>query len=92
MCVRKGSVADSEETPQPGGDSLEVIPGSKLLWRIAPRPVNSTQVSSRKRKNICLVSRSHRLHYGFVHAQDVQLHNIRDATQRAGQRDRRRDS
>uniref|UniRef100_A0A672JVN9 Oxysterol-binding protein n=1 Tax=Sinocyclocheilus grahami TaxID=75366 RepID=A0A672JVN9_SINGR len=28
----------------PGGDSLEVIPGSQLLWRIAPRPVNSAQM------------------------------------------------
>ncbi|XP_042568245.1 oxysterol-binding protein-related protein 1-like [Cyprinus carpio] len=36
--------SDSEETPQPGGDSLEVIPGSQLLWRIAPRPVNSAQM------------------------------------------------
>lgn len=41
---KQASVADSEETPQPGGDSLEVIPGSQLLWRIAPRPVNSTQM------------------------------------------------
>uniref|UniRef100_A0A673NDW6 Oxysterol-binding protein n=1 Tax=Sinocyclocheilus rhinocerous TaxID=307959 RepID=A0A673NDW6_9TELE len=36
--------SDSEETPQLGGDSLEVIPGSQLLWRIAPRPVNSAQM------------------------------------------------
>lgn len=28
----------------------------------------------------------------FAHVKDVQLHNIRNATQRAGQRDRRRDS
>ncbi|XP_056303759.1 oxysterol-binding protein-related protein 1 isoform X2 [Danio aesculapii] len=38
--------SDSEETPQPGGDSLEVIPGSHLLWRIAPRPANSAQMYS----------------------------------------------
>ncbi|TRY94399.1 hypothetical protein DNTS_027940 [Danionella cerebrum] len=38
--------SDTEETPQPGGDSLEVIPGSRLLWRIAPRPANSTQMYS----------------------------------------------
>lgn len=36
--------SESEETPQPGGDSLDVIPGSHLLWRIAPRPANSTQM------------------------------------------------
>uniref|UniRef100_A0A672QC92 Oxysterol-binding protein n=1 Tax=Sinocyclocheilus grahami TaxID=75366 RepID=A0A672QC92_SINGR len=36
--------SDSEETPQLDGDSLEVIPGSQLLWRIAPRPVNSAQM------------------------------------------------
>uniref|UniRef100_A0A8C2D2V4 Oxysterol-binding protein n=1 Tax=Cyprinus carpio TaxID=7962 RepID=A0A8C2D2V4_CYPCA len=36
--------SDSEETPQSGGDLLEVIPGSQLLWRIAPRPVNSVQM------------------------------------------------
>lgn len=38
---------DSEETPQPGGDSLDVIPGSQLLWRIPPRPANSVQVCSK---------------------------------------------
>uniref|UniRef100_A0A8C1AJI0 Oxysterol-binding protein n=1 Tax=Cyprinus carpio carpio TaxID=630221 RepID=A0A8C1AJI0_CYPCA len=36
--------SDSEETLQSGGDLLEVIPGSQLLWRIAPRPVNSVQM------------------------------------------------
>ncbi|XP_059399305.1 oxysterol-binding protein-related protein 1 isoform X1 [Carassius carassius] len=36
--------SDAEETPQLGGDSLEVIPGSQLLWRIAPRPENSAQM------------------------------------------------
>ncbi|RXN37280.1 oxysterol-binding -related 1-like protein [Labeo rohita] len=41
---QSSQTSDSEETPQPGGDSLEVIPGSQLLWRIAPRPVNSTQM------------------------------------------------
>ncbi|KAI2650443.1 Oxysterol-binding protein-related protein 1 [Labeo rohita] len=42
---QSSQTSDSEETPQPGGDSLEVIPGSQLLWRIAPRPVNSTQLN-----------------------------------------------
>ncbi|XP_016317673.1 oxysterol-binding protein-related protein 1 [Sinocyclocheilus anshuiensis] len=41
---QSSQTSDSEETPQPGGDSLEVIPGSQLLWRIAPRPVNSAQM------------------------------------------------
>ncbi|XP_051549774.1 oxysterol-binding protein-related protein 1 isoform X2 [Myxocyprinus asiaticus] len=40
------TVADSEETNQLGGNSLEVIPGSQLLWRITPRPANSTQMYS----------------------------------------------
>ncbi|XP_051977534.1 oxysterol-binding protein-related protein 1-like isoform X2 [Xyrauchen texanus] len=44
---KQSSVAESEETPQQGGgDSLEVIPGSQLLWRIAPRPANSAQMYS----------------------------------------------
>ncbi|XP_051551012.1 oxysterol-binding protein-related protein 1-like isoform X2 [Myxocyprinus asiaticus] len=43
---KQASVAESEETPQLGGDSLEVIPGSQLLWRIAPRPANSAQMYS----------------------------------------------
>lgn len=43
---QSSQTSDSEETPQQGGDSLEVIPGSQLLWRIAPRPVNSAQVCS----------------------------------------------
>uniref|UniRef100_A0AAY4DT48 Oxysterol-binding protein n=1 Tax=Denticeps clupeoides TaxID=299321 RepID=A0AAY4DT48_9TELE len=36
----------SEDTPMPESDSVEVIPGSQLLWRIAPRPPNSTQMYS----------------------------------------------
>ncbi|XP_051979637.1 oxysterol-binding protein-related protein 1 isoform X2 [Xyrauchen texanus] len=40
------TVADSEETTQQAGNSLEVIPGSQLLWRIIPRPANSTQMYS----------------------------------------------
>ncbi|XP_021329131.1 oxysterol-binding protein-related protein 1 isoform X1 [Danio rerio] len=43
---KQSQSSDSEETPQPGGDSLEVIPGSQLLWRIAPRPANSAQMYS----------------------------------------------
>ncbi|XP_072516337.1 oxysterol-binding protein-related protein 1 isoform X3 [Salminus brasiliensis] len=43
---KQGSSAEAEESPQPGGDSLEVIPGSQLLWKIAPRPANSAQMYS----------------------------------------------
>lgn len=30
--------------PMPDSESVSVIPGSVLLWRIAPRPPNSAQV------------------------------------------------
>uniref|UniRef100_A0A671UIM1 Oxysterol-binding protein n=1 Tax=Sparus aurata TaxID=8175 RepID=A0A671UIM1_SPAAU len=47
---KKGSKAASseaqEEVPSPAADTVEVIPGSQLLWRIAPRPANSTQMYS----------------------------------------------
>ncbi|XP_063056950.1 oxysterol-binding protein-related protein 1 isoform X2 [Engraulis encrasicolus] len=39
-----GSGADS--SPLPESDTVDVIPGSQLLWRIAPRPPNSTQMYS----------------------------------------------
>lgn len=45
--IFQGSSVEAEETPQPGVDSVEVIPGSQLLWKIAPRPANSTQVIHR---------------------------------------------
>ncbi|XP_066503600.1 oxysterol-binding protein-related protein 1 isoform X2 [Hoplias malabaricus] len=38
------SSVENQENPQPGGDSLEVIPGSQLLWKITPRPANSAQM------------------------------------------------
>uniref|UniRef100_A0A1A8N9A4 Oxysterol-binding protein n=3 Tax=Nothobranchius TaxID=28779 RepID=A0A1A8N9A4_9TELE len=41
-----GSGVDQEEVPSPAADTVEVIPGSQLLWRIAPRPANSTQMYS----------------------------------------------
>ncbi|XP_042371608.1 oxysterol-binding protein-related protein 1-like [Plectropomus leopardus] len=45
---RKGSKAgcseDQEEVPSPAADTVEMIPGSQLLWRIAPRPANSAEV------------------------------------------------
>uniref|UniRef100_A0A8B9LAT5 Oxysterol-binding protein n=1 Tax=Astyanax mexicanus TaxID=7994 RepID=A0A8B9LAT5_ASTMX len=43
---KQGSSAEAEESPQQGGDSLEVIPGSQLLWKIDPRPANSAQMYS----------------------------------------------
>ncbi|XP_047443625.1 oxysterol-binding protein-related protein 1 isoform X2 [Mugil cephalus] len=48
---KKGSKAScsedhQEEVPSPAADTVEVIPGSQLLWRIAPRPANSTQMYS----------------------------------------------
>ncbi|XP_053178807.1 oxysterol-binding protein-related protein 1 isoform X2 [Scomber japonicus] len=35
-----------EDVPSPAADTVEMIPGSQLLWRIAPRPANSTQMYS----------------------------------------------
>ncbi|XP_054904314.1 oxysterol-binding protein-related protein 1 isoform X2 [Poeciliopsis prolifica] len=44
---KAGSSGDQEGVPSPAAsDTVEVIPGSQLLWRIAPRPVNSTQMYS----------------------------------------------
>uniref|UniRef100_A0A3B5LQ53 Oxysterol-binding protein n=1 Tax=Xiphophorus couchianus TaxID=32473 RepID=A0A3B5LQ53_9TELE len=38
--------AGKQGVPSPASDTVEVIPGSQLLWRIAPRPANSTQMYS----------------------------------------------
>lgn len=35
---------ESDEMPMPDSESVFVIPGSILLWRIAPRPPNSAQM------------------------------------------------
>lgn len=43
---KEGSSAESEESQQPSGDSVEEIPGSQLLWKIKPRPANSAQMYS----------------------------------------------
>ncbi|XP_032381860.1 oxysterol-binding protein-related protein 1 isoform X2 [Etheostoma spectabile] len=47
---KKGSQAgcsgDQEEVPSPAADTVEMIPGSQLLWRIAPRPANSAEMYS----------------------------------------------
>nr|XP_015209327.1 PREDICTED: oxysterol-binding protein-related protein 1 isoform X1 [Lepisosteus oculatus] len=38
------SAEDPDEMPRPDAESVQVIPGSELLWRIAPRPPNSAQM------------------------------------------------
>lgn len=43
--LRLGS-EEQEEVPQPDLDTVQVIPGSQLLWRISPRPANSAQMYS----------------------------------------------
>ncbi|XP_068599239.1 oxysterol-binding protein-related protein 1 [Brachionichthys hirsutus] len=42
----EGCSDDKEEVPSPTTDTVEVIPGSQLLWRISPRPINSSQMYS----------------------------------------------
>ncbi|XP_077574023.1 oxysterol-binding protein-related protein 1-like [Stigmatopora nigra] len=39
-----GKSGNMEDVPSQLADSVDVIPGSRLLWRIAPRPANSTQM------------------------------------------------
>uniref|UniRef100_A0A8C7TEG8 Oxysterol-binding protein n=1 Tax=Oncorhynchus mykiss TaxID=8022 RepID=A0A8C7TEG8_ONCMY len=34
---------EPEEMPLPDGDTVQVIPGSELIWRIVPRPDNSAE-------------------------------------------------
>ncbi|XP_063779678.1 oxysterol-binding protein-related protein 1 isoform X1 [Pseudophryne corroboree] len=41
---QSGSTEEPDEMPLPDCESVQVIPGSKLLWRIAPRPSNSAQM------------------------------------------------
>ncbi|KAM9761468.1 oxysterol-binding protein-related protein 1 isoform 2-T2 [Menidia menidia] len=43
---KAGGGGDQEDVPSPAADTVEAIPGSQLLWRIAPRPANSTQMYS----------------------------------------------
>ncbi|KAJ0032223.1 hypothetical protein NQD34_002304 [Periophthalmus magnuspinnatus] len=42
----KSGGEEQEEVPSPAADTVQMIPGSQLLWRIAPRPPNSTQMYS----------------------------------------------
>ncbi|XP_074132862.1 oxysterol-binding protein-related protein 1 isoform X2 [Sminthopsis crassicaudata] len=39
-----GTSEEPDEMPLPDSESVHVIPGSVLLWRIAPRPPNSAQM------------------------------------------------
>uniref|UniRef100_A0A668A4J9 Oxysterol-binding protein n=1 Tax=Myripristis murdjan TaxID=586833 RepID=A0A668A4J9_9TELE len=43
---KQGCGEEPEEIPLPDAETVEVIPGSQLLWRIAPRPANSAQMYS----------------------------------------------
>lgn len=40
-----GNTEEPDEMPLPDSESVYVIPGSILLWKITPRPPNSAQVS-----------------------------------------------
>ncbi|XP_061095920.1 oxysterol-binding protein-related protein 1 isoform X2 [Conger conger] len=42
---RSGS-EEQEEVPLTDAETVQIIPGSQLLWRISPRPANSTQMYS----------------------------------------------
>ncbi|XP_028299862.1 oxysterol-binding protein-related protein 1 isoform X3 [Gouania willdenowi] len=42
--AKAGCSDEQEEPPSPTSDTVNVIPGSQLLWRIAPRPANSAQM------------------------------------------------
>lgn len=51
-----GGSDEPEEVPLPDSETVCVIPGSVLLWRIAPRPANSTQVrKNHLEKKLCFV-------------------------------------
>ncbi|XP_017950546.1 oxysterol-binding protein-related protein 1 isoform X3 [Xenopus tropicalis] len=39
-----GNAEEPDEMPLPDSESVQVIPGSTQLWRIAPRPPNSAQM------------------------------------------------
>uniref|UniRef100_A0A8D3E6E7 Oxysterol-binding protein n=1 Tax=Scophthalmus maximus TaxID=52904 RepID=A0A8D3E6E7_SCOMX len=40
---KKGSKREPEEMPPPDAETVQVIPGSELLWKITPRPENSAK-------------------------------------------------
>ncbi|XP_037538132.1 oxysterol-binding protein-related protein 1 [Nematolebias whitei] len=39
----QSSVNESEEIPPPDAETVQVIPGSELIWKITPRPENSSK-------------------------------------------------
>ncbi|XP_076134921.1 oxysterol-binding protein-related protein 1 isoform X2 [Alosa pseudoharengus] len=43
---KSGAGGESDASPLPESDTVAAIPGSQLLWRIAPRPPNSAQMYS----------------------------------------------
>ena len=45
-CLQGSADEEPEELPPPDAETVQVIPGSELIWRIAPRPDNSAQVST----------------------------------------------
>ncbi|XP_061635630.1 oxysterol-binding protein-related protein 1 isoform X3 [Phyllopteryx taeniolatus] len=42
----EGKNTSRKDVPSQAPDSVDVVPGSQLLWRIAPRPANSAQMYS----------------------------------------------
>uniref|UniRef100_A0A8C6UKT6 Oxysterol-binding protein n=1 Tax=Neogobius melanostomus TaxID=47308 RepID=A0A8C6UKT6_9GOBI len=40
---KKGKQQEPEELPPPEAETVQVIPGSELLWKITPRPENSSK-------------------------------------------------
>lgn len=70
------------EAPAPAADSVDVIPGSQLLWRVSPRPANSAQVSTQrsltpgKVVTVFVISA-----FSFSLPADVQLHVLRHAAE-----------
>ena len=45
VCVSQSSVDEEpEEMPPPDAETVQVIPGSELVWKITPRPDNSAKV------------------------------------------------
>lgn len=45
MSVVQNSVDEEpEEMPPPDAETVQVIPGSELIWKITPRPENSAKV------------------------------------------------
>lgn len=53
MCVWPQSSVDEEpeEMPPPDAETVQVIPGSELIWKITPRPENSAKVQEDWREN-----------------------------------------